>query len=71
MKLPLAALALTGLAAERDWAIFHSEDPPTFSDTGLARYEFLVCSSTTGDVFAEPEFLEHLAGVVEWASGRE
>lgn len=50
-SIPSGLTALANMADDRGWSFFATEDPNTFSDSGLAPYDVIVFLSTSGDVF--------------------
>ena len=66
--IPAAAAMFDALAAERGWGIFHTENGATFSPEILARFDAVVFSNTSGDVFT-PEQRAAFRGFVVGGGG--
>ncbi len=66
--IPAAEKMFTAMAAEHGWGIFQTENGATFSPEILARFDAVIFSNTSGDVFT-PEQREAFKGFVEGGGG--
>ncbi len=69
-SIPAARMLLDNLAAQNDWAVFHTENAAVFNDPQLARFDVVVLNNSTGNLYTDAQrqafkaFIETGGGVV-------